>query len=210
MNKIITSYYSTKTFINLFEQFKDLNRVVYNKSDQLLNLPNIQEIKIPNTGRETYTYLKHIIDNYADLPEYTIFTQDDCHNHVPNNQQFRSVYNDVVENNKHFVLYNSTFRAGHPHRKTRVLTNGCVGLHTLGSHDAVKLYADHLELKIPHRYVTNTCAFFICSKQSIIQNPLQFYEKALQLYLSDHIHPKHTKGYAFELMWQIIFGEQDK
>ena len=36
-----------------------------------------------NVGRESESYLRHIIDAYEMLPEYVLFIQDDTHVHVP-------------------------------------------------------------------------------------------------------------------------------
>lgn len=49
--------------------------IVYNKGED--NLPKWvkNEIKLPNIGREAHTYLTFIIDNYDNLPDYTVFLQ---------------------------------------------------------------------------------------------------------------------------------------
>jgi hypothetical protein len=44
--------------------------------------PEKSEISIPNIALETYGYIKHIIDNYDNLSEYTIFSQADPDPHV--------------------------------------------------------------------------------------------------------------------------------
>jgi hypothetical protein len=65
----------TKQFSNVF------NVIIYNKGEKL-NVPN--EIMMDNVGREGHTYYKYIVDNYDNLPEYTIFLQGHPFDHSPN------------------------------------------------------------------------------------------------------------------------------
>ena len=53
-------------------------RVVYCGSDE----PIGDDIKIPDLGLEAYAYLYHIVENYENLYEYTIFTQADPDPHL--------------------------------------------------------------------------------------------------------------------------------
>lgn len=53
------------------------NKVIYNKGD-ISTIPNILHPcvrQLPNVGRESHTYLYHIINNYDNLPALTVFTQ---------------------------------------------------------------------------------------------------------------------------------------
>lgn len=52
--------------------------IIYNKG-YTLNLKN--EIKLPNVGRESHTYLRYIIDNYHNLPDIVLFTQANIEEH---------------------------------------------------------------------------------------------------------------------------------
>ena len=50
------------------EPFKSLNKIIYNKGQtEILNMkdiPFVTEIKLSNIGRESHTYLYHVIENY--------------------------------------------------------------------------------------------------------------------------------------------------
>ena len=53
-------------------------RTVYDKSNNASRLPadaagNI--VRLPNLGRESYTYLQHIVHNYDSLADVTVFSQ---------------------------------------------------------------------------------------------------------------------------------------
>jgi len=54
--------------------------IIYNKGDEDLNL-NFNIIKLPNIGRESHTYLHHIINNYDNLKDRTIFIQGKINDH---------------------------------------------------------------------------------------------------------------------------------
>jgi hypothetical protein len=59
---------------------KDIKITVYNKGLENINIPYI---KLPNIGRESHTYLQHIITNYNNLADQTIFCQGDSIFHSP-------------------------------------------------------------------------------------------------------------------------------
>ena len=59
---------------------KNFNIIIYNKGLEDLTRPFI---KIPNVGRESHTYLYHIITNYNNLADITIFCQGDSIFHSP-------------------------------------------------------------------------------------------------------------------------------
>jgi hypothetical protein len=55
----------------------DCKVVIYTKNQDSLDF-----IKLPNIGREPHTYLHHIVTNYGDLCDWTIFSQDNNTDHV--------------------------------------------------------------------------------------------------------------------------------
>lgn len=61
-----------------------VNRIfVYNKGKDLPTLPdNGIYCQLPNWGRESDTYLNHIIAHYHDLPDFTIFVQGHPFDHL--------------------------------------------------------------------------------------------------------------------------------
>mgnify|MGYP000163707659 FL=1 len=54
--------------------------VIYNKNP---NNNGKYDFDLPNVGFDTIVYLKFIIDNYDDLPDYVCFSQDDPFYHCP-------------------------------------------------------------------------------------------------------------------------------
>ncbi len=64
----------------------EYNIIVYSKGERIKNisiLNRIQYIEIPNIGRESDSYLYHIINNMKKNHSFTIFTQGDPFEHAP-------------------------------------------------------------------------------------------------------------------------------
>ena len=86
-SSLIVSHFDSFEFLELLYFLQnEFNFIIYNKSESLLrNLPlNRVEIKCENIGREGYTYINHIINNYYNLNDVNVFIQDDFHNHLFN------------------------------------------------------------------------------------------------------------------------------
>lgn len=71
---VIARYEEDISWVNTL-QIKYSNIYIYNKGSDftIANLPNIHVIKLPNIGRESHTYLYHVINNFNTLPDMTIF-----------------------------------------------------------------------------------------------------------------------------------------
>jgi hypothetical protein len=58
---------------------KDVHVRIYTKGPQInLNVPLNAKVSVqmlPNVGRESHTYLNHIVQHYDDLANWTVFTQ---------------------------------------------------------------------------------------------------------------------------------------
>jgi hypothetical protein len=63
---------------------KNIKITIYNKGDVIINNINkAQIIPLPNIGRESHTYIYHIVKNYNNLADTTIFCQGDSIAHSP-------------------------------------------------------------------------------------------------------------------------------
>lgn len=198
---IVVSHYRNQSFLDLVKISPDFNWVIYNKSEKTLNLDykNCNEIMAKNIGRETDTYLRFIIDNYEDLPEYTIFIQDDIDNHIKNYEKFINQCKQLVADKKKFHIFSCPWRKGHE-PLSRTVTNGLIELHTLPKNSIIDT-CQSLNISIPKTYKTNTCAFLFCSKSCIQKREKSFYENALNFFHGKPI----SYAYAFEHIWQLIF-----
>lgn len=81
---VVARYKEDVKWLNEFDS-PEYKIYLYNKGN-LLNkqdLPkNVIQISLPNTGRESHTYLYHIINNYHKLSTYTVFLQGNPFDHV--------------------------------------------------------------------------------------------------------------------------------
>ena len=61
--------------LSWLEEFKDFKIIVYNKGDKLSDNLFYEVINLENKGRESHTWLHHIVKNYYNLNEITVFLQ---------------------------------------------------------------------------------------------------------------------------------------
>jgi hypothetical protein len=100
---------------------------IYNKGNNI----NYNNIKLPNIGRESHTYLTHIIKNYDNLADITIFTQGDPFFHSPDflnliekpelfepiqplSTYYSPSFNNASNNNKKIILEKGFLKKGIP------------------------------------------------------------------------------------------------
>lgn len=207
---ILVSYYNNENFLKLFDLFEKSSKlikykgIVYNKSDHKISIKNdfATQIYLTNIGREGETYLNHIINNYDNLSEYTIFIQDDTNNHIPDYNKFINFCNNIINNKQLFALYPATWREG-GNITRRKINNGIINLHTFPSKDSIKVTCQKHNINLPETYTTETCAFFICHKKSILNHKKKFYIKLRKWLLSDS-----KNGFVLEHIWKLIFINQ--
>ena len=58
--------------IDWLKQYKDFNMVIYIKGEYLENIGLGKIISLPNIGRESHTWLYHIVSNYENLDDVNI------------------------------------------------------------------------------------------------------------------------------------------
>lgn len=80
MNKIdvVTAYHNDLHKLNWTHYVQDCRLIIYKKNDDLKigeSFINNGEINVPNFGRCDYAFLLHIINNYDNLNDITIFTK---------------------------------------------------------------------------------------------------------------------------------------
>lgn len=201
---IIVSYYNNKNFLELLHLFENNflykhKVVVYNKSGNEITLKNNSIQKhLDNIGREGETYLNHIINNYNNLSEYTIFIQDDTNIHIRDYNKFISFCNNFINNKEQFALYPADWGGIGVVRRT--IINGFYDLHTFPSKNSIKICCEKHNIHLPKEYTTETCAFFICHKKSILNHEKEFYIKLREWLLSEN-----RNGFVLEHIWKLIF-----
>jgi len=166
------------------KQFPDV--IVYNKGSELPNT-----IPLKNVGREGHTYYQHICENYHALADHTIFLQGNPFDHSPNVISNISKY--IRGTGDEFEFLSETIH-------TCNLT-GCSyhpGLPLVGTYE--KLFGRRLNYM---EFQFGAGAQFIVSKQRILQKPIEFYQRIVDM-LQNDVNP--IEGFVIERFHKLIFA----
>ena len=160
---------------------------------------------LPNVGRESHTYLYHIITNYHCLADVTLFAQGEVKKHLrwAGNKTLEKFIKVAKEKGFyasgvfHSMNWGKIHYAG---KWVKLIRDGKVALGnmTLGQFWEVLYGYPH-----PKEYLSHFNAIFSASRASIISKPLSFYKKAISYV--DH-HPNPEEGHYFERLWAAIFS----
>ena len=152
--------------------------VVYNKNP---NHTHLYDINLPNLGFDTIVYLRYIIDNYDNLPDYICFLQDDPFFHcmdviqIVNNFKF----------DKDFVPMSTSYY--------------------LGGHDwkMSEDYAERVGLQFQRPLKMITSCQCIVSKERVLKREKSFYELLVST-IDKQV--KSSENYAIENLWPTILS----
>jgi hypothetical protein len=187
-----------------------MDLLVYDKSGR----PGHYSLK--NVGRETHTYLHHIIDNYPLFPEYIVFLQADPFPHLSPGMTPEGLVERIIkitENNALFkgLAYYSIKcdHLGRPHSLNSI-SNECKWPGSKNDIPVGKLYSQLFDGPVPLKYHTRAPAGLFCvHKSRILCRPLDFYKYAMSIMLNDPDDMLNT-GHAFERLWYVIFNGYEK
>lgn len=176
---------------------------VYNKSDNYFP----DSIKLSNLGRESQTYLYHIINNWNNLSEKTLFTQGGIsfdHSPYPipiyflTNKHYVSNIKEIGvyfrDGNGNHLRHNSKWLQEYKEKKMKKAI--------LKFSDFWSIFSDE---KSPNfnDIIWSHGAIFSVSKELIKQNSLDLYIYLYKL-VSNHVNPE--EGHYLERSWYYIFN----
>lgn len=185
---------------NVIHHFDEI--VIYNKGKSNLNISSekVKEIKLANVGRESNTYLHHIVDNYSLLSKYAyiIFSQGDPNKHcadfvssVINRENYTTKpYYFVREPNEKMTFNYEPIANVHP-----------IGLPVLNFYYHI-FCSDQVE-RIPQ----SRNSIMIVPTKNIRFRSINFYKNLLNFVKSD-VNP--LEGFIFERLWMPIFDGETK
>lgn len=174
--------------------------IIYNKGDD--NIPKYyNSIKLPNIGRESHTYLYHIINNYDTLATITLFIQGRVSDHklLPIMEYFKdnkfigreSTYD--IEMLKDYIQHNGKY--------LKELKNKDLKKSKYTPYQWINKIGLNIENLKKFKMVWG--ANFSVSKDMIHKKPKIFYENLIK-YLEYDKNPE--EGHFFERSWSIIFN----
>ena len=185
--------------------------IIYNKGSDINADFKCNIIKLKNTGRESHTYLHHIILNYENLPEKIIFTQATPFDHVGNN--FIQDINNFEKNTPSFVYFTkNVLKIQYEETKNKFMEHGMLnGTMWINYHEITsntfsvveKLFGSFILKELNIKFGPG--AIFGVNKKDILNKNKEFYLKCLDILnnSSDLINP--PEGHAFERLWFYIF-----
>ena len=167
---------------------------------------------LPNIGRESHTYLTHIVRRYDDLAASTVFVQGAPFDHMPPGATPASFAARIAQNVRLGVKFTgfAAFklkcdRLGRPHDMADAARHG----HRPGFGKDIPVGAVYARLfgdPVPETFLTPAPAgMLFVARERILARPLEFYRQALALVAADPDDAANT-GHAFERLWQIIFN----
>jgi hypothetical protein len=185
-------------------KFKDIV-IVYNKGAYNNSLNKFNVISLPNIGRESHTYLYHIITNYDNLADRTIFFQGKISDHkiIDIEDYFKD---DDFIGKLEAVNLNLLYKKIDHHGKWKqeylsgeMRPAYLTPIEWLTRIIGVKLSNEIMNTK---KIKMVWGANFSVSKSTILKKPKIFYENAIRL-LENHVNPE--EGHYFERAWYTIF-----
>jgi len=148
---------------------------------------------LANVGKESHTYLTHIVKNYDNLSDVTVFLQGEPFSHCKDLYELLSVIKNFNVKFDYARLSDGTIICdgnGRPH---------CGPEHLPLS----RLYQYIFETQAPEVFVCNPAGQFAVTRGAIHKNPRMIYEKCLNA-LSYSMNP--IEGFCMERMWFSLFG----
>jgi len=179
---------------------------VYDKSGQ----PGPRAL--PNIGRESHTYLSHIVVNYPEFPSYTVFLQAAPFRHMGQGACLESLKERIEQNARLGIQFTGFAyfklkcdRLGRPHDMAAPEKKGL--WKGWGKDIPVgEVYGKLFAGDVPEAFlVTAPAGQFFVSRERILARPKAFYEHALKLVEEDPEDERNT-GHAFERLWQVVFN----
>ena len=158
--------------------------------------------KLPNVGRESHTYLYHIINNYDTLPEITVFVQGEglspyCF----------SSFNQIMNNIKKKVSCKIFTHIDEAWGRIRHIEKWRKELNSrVMRRSGFTLGEFFLEIfGFPHPQKIPVCwgGCLAVTRNMIRKHPIDFYRNAIS-FVNDHKNPE--EGHYFERLWATIFS----
>jgi len=192
---VVARYNEDISYLSLF---KDI-AIIYNKGNQ--SIPKIfNSINLPNVGRESHTYLYHIIQNYDNIANRTLFIQGKISDHkmLPIIEYFKpnQFVGRLTRNSTQYLVNNIK----HEGKYLTELLNGNMKKSRYTPYQWINKIGINISKSEEFQMVWG--ANFCVSKELIHRKPKEFYENIIK-YVHYHINPE--EGHYFERAWYLIF-----
>jgi hypothetical protein len=190
----------------------DFPITIYNKNE----IPLHNSITLKNIGRESHTYLSHIVNNYPDFSDFTVFMQGSPFFHLEEGcgpKELRDLIHQNVTKNIPFKglawFRTKCDRFGRPHQMNDPQSKD----KWLGWGKDIPVgetFKKLFQQEPPQQFIASAMTGnFIVRKDRILCRPLSFYLNALEI-ISNDPQDEFNTGHAFERLWQLIFNGNER
>ena len=189
------------------KKYRDFKITVYNKGANLSYSKFFNIINLENIGRESHTWLYHIVNNYHHLNEINIFLQgkiDDlnCMAYENPNDYLKKINKYGFSVRRYGLLgpfhWDWNVRINKDIRYKKQWEKNEISRSKIGFRN----FAKNLFPEIPLFVATSYSGCFAVKKEVIQQNTLLFYQELLDV-LSQNKNP--IEGHYMERLWCYIF-----
>lgn len=167
-------------------------------------------VRLPNVGRESHTYLHHVVARWTKLADVTIFLHGSS-DAVQKFDRVKSTIEKVVQRGDSVFIGQKgkfpdifdTFQI-EAHRSSNsrnLLINPDTILEPAHKRPFGAWFRDVFQEEMDA--VWNYCGIFAVSRKHILQHPRHYYQKLLSLVSS---HPNPEAGHYFERSWGVVFA----
>ncbi len=205
MSTIIIARYNED--LNWLSKYKKLKIIIYNKGEESYFYGKNKVINLPNIGRESHTWLHHIVTNYEELDKVNIFLQgriDDL-----GALAYQDLYKYIEEcNRKGFSVsrygilgpfhWNKYLGLEDNSKYNLKIKNKSLKEPKISFKELAKIFTNN----IPLFTVTSYGGCFAVSRNLIRQHDISVYKKLLDI-LSNNDNP--LEGHYMERLWCYLF-----
>ena len=180
---------------------------VYHKGKEVRPRYNFKQWeKLPNVGRESHTYLQHIVNNYYHLADVTAFVQGSVNEH--SEYCFRNLFEYFSKSLKNGVGYKMVYALNQIDMGWFKHFGHWEEDYNSGNMQHAKytfrgFYKTAFGKSAPSQIDWVPSACFSATRERIKQHPLEFYIKLLSFVDN---HPNPEEGHYFERLWVHMFS----
>jgi len=195
--------------LDWLKKFNDFKITVYNKGQALKENGLFEVINLENKGRESQTWLYHIVKNYNKLHEINIFLQGeiddlDCMAYQNPNDYLKKINKYGFGVSRYGLLgpfhWDWNVNIDKDIRYKKQWENNEISRSSIGFRN----FSKNLFPDIPLFVATSYSGCFAVKKETIHQHNLVFYEELLDI-LSQNKNP--IEGHYMERLWCYIFTQ---
>jgi hypothetical protein len=209
---VISRYQENLDWINELPQNLQSNITIYNKGDNEINL-DAKIIKLPNYGRESHTYLYHVINNYNNLADFTFFLPGSVKSRDYKWKQLQTILNNldnssliVCSDTKNVVKDSYDFKIDkwevtNPENRKKNSSDNLVPA-------GIRPYGKWFKSHFPNEEIKciSYNGVMLVKKEDILKRSKEFYMNLFKEHLFENTEVVHYS----ERSWKNIFSISDK